>query len=58
MTKIIKRLGGYDWDDDFFPEKPKGMHWSTYQRLREEFDWINGGRLPTSHEWKLFAGTY
>ena len=52
VTKIIRRLGGYDWEDDFFPKKPKGMHWSTYQKFRDEYDWYNGGRLPTITEWR------
>ncbi|MEA3487491.1 MAG: hypothetical protein U9R20_07525 [Thermodesulfobacteriota bacterium] len=36
-----KRLGGGDdlWAP--FPEKLKGMHWKTYQRLREEAEHAN-----------------
>lgn len=30
--EIIERLGG-DPNDEYYPEKPKGMHWSTYNRL-------------------------
>jgi hypothetical protein len=30
--KIIERLGG-DSYSDFYPDKPKGMHWKTYNRL-------------------------
>jgi GTP cyclohydrolase I len=33
--KIVQRLGG-DPDDDNWPEKPKGMHWKTYDRLLAE----------------------
>lgn len=33
--KIRVRLGGTADLDEPFPEKPKGMHWKTYQRLRE-----------------------
>lgn len=36
--KLRDRLGGSLSMDDPFPEKPKGMHWSTYQRLRERHD--------------------
>lgn len=36
--KIIKRLG---WNDngfsDFDEEKPKGMHWHTYEHLIDQF---------------------
>ena len=31
--KIRERLGGDGSIDDLFPEKPKGMHWKTYNRL-------------------------
>lgn len=30
-----QRLGGSPCTDDPFPEKPKGMHWRTYDRLAE-----------------------
>jgi len=33
--KIIERLGG-DISDYFYPDKPKGMHWKTYDRLIAE----------------------
>ena len=33
--KIIERLGG-DGYGDFYPNKPKGMHWKTYHRLIEK----------------------
>jgi hypothetical protein len=32
--KLRKRLGGSECTDDPFPDKPKGMHWRTYERLR------------------------
>lgn len=34
--KIRKRLGGEQCLDEPFPEKPKGMHWRTYHRIREK----------------------
>ena len=33
--KIVERLGG-EISDLFYPEKPKGMHWKTYDRLMAE----------------------
>lgn len=32
--KIRDRLGGKGGVDDPFPDKPKGMHWKTYERLQ------------------------
>lgn len=40
-NKIIKRLGG-DPDDGFWPEKPKNMHWNTYNRLLEMAEYYHG----------------
>jgi len=34
--KIRRLLGGGDDMMDFFPEKPKNMHWKTYRRLRDK----------------------
>jgi hypothetical protein len=31
--KFRQRLGGSPCTDDPFPQKPKGMHWRTYDRL-------------------------
>ena len=36
--KIREKLGGSLCVDDPFPEKPKGMHWKTYQRLERQDD--------------------
>lgn len=33
--RIRCRLGGSGFNGDQFPEKPKGMHWRTYDRLEE-----------------------
>ncbi|WP_156373672.1 hypothetical protein [Rhizobium sp. Leaf386] len=33
---IRKRLGDCGGFDDPFPDKPKGMHWETYHRLKRE----------------------
>ena len=38
---IKERLGGSTDPSIPFPEKPKGMHWETYQRLREEAEQAN-----------------
>ena len=45
--KIRRKLDDYGGIDDPFPDKPKGMHWKTYNRLwadyeRDVEDW---GRL-------------
>ncbi len=37
---LRERLGGNGDIGDFFPEKPKGMHWKTYERLKEEGEWL------------------
>ena len=34
--KIRKKMGGDGNLADFFPPRPKNMHWETYWRLREE----------------------
>jgi hypothetical protein len=36
--KIRMRLGGSASMLDEFPEKPKGMHWRTYDRLYRMLD--------------------
>ena len=34
--KIKMRLGGSNDPLEPFPQKPRGMHWRTYERLREQ----------------------
>ena len=36
--KIRMRLGGSTVMSERFPDKPKGMHWRTYDRLRHRHD--------------------
>ena len=36
--KIRTRLGGSAVMSERFPDKPKGMHWQTYERLRRAHD--------------------
>ncbi len=41
--KIRRRLGGHPGLIHSFPEKPKGMHWKTYERLKveaQEAEWM------------------
>ena len=40
-----------------FPWKPKGMHWSTYWRLRQEFEQANlASWLETDKRFGLLRG--
>ena len=39
--KIRRGLGGDDNLMDFFPKKPKNMHWKTYRWLRNEAEHAN-----------------
>jgi hypothetical protein len=43
--KIRMQLGGSPSLFDPFPNKPKGLHWSTYERLRNKHD-ASERRLP------------
>ena len=37
--KIKVKLGGHASSLEPFPQKPKGMHWRTYEAKRAEFDY-------------------
>lgn len=67
---IRQKLGGSGSMANFFPPKPKGMHWRTYQRLEEEAEhaeirslflmtqWMNRAKLkyPELNDDPLFQG--
>ncbi|MEE9589994.1 MAG: hypothetical protein V3V97_18465 [Hyphomicrobiaceae bacterium] len=40
--RICTRLGGTGCIDDPFPAKPKGMHWTTYDRLARRHEALTG----------------
>ena len=48
--KYRRRHGGSEYTDDPFPEKPKGMHWRTYERIRER-----GEALDERADWLAMA---
>ena len=48
---IKQRLGGSANLAEPFPEKPKGMHWETYCRLREQSEDANCFSLILAMQW-------
>ena len=46
--KIRMRLGGSGCPADLFPDKPKGMHWRTYDRMCEDHDFAQACSLMHS----------
>jgi hypothetical protein len=48
---IRERLGGSTNMTKPFPEKPKGMHWDTYERLRGEHDEAEMEQLAGLRDW-------
>ena len=42
------RLGRSGYPADLFPDKPKGMHWRTYERLCEAPDLAEARLFMTS----------
>ncbi len=49
--EIREKLGGSANMMEPFPEKPKGMHWWTYERLRNEHDEAEMEQLLGMKEW-------
>jgi len=38
--QLRRKLGGTAGFDEPYPEKPKGMHWKTYNRICDEIEWL------------------
>ena len=49
--KIRERLGGSGSLDELFPEKPKGMHWRTYNRLKRQDDLLTDRWATMTMDW-------
>jgi hypothetical protein len=53
--KIRHRLGATGGLDAPFPEKPKAMHWKTYERLQlKAARWQNAWAVGAIRKFKLF----
>jgi hypothetical protein len=48
---IRRQLGGAPSIMSLFPDKPKAMHWSTYERLFERAERAELIHLPASQKW-------
>ena len=48
---IRRRLGGSANTTEPYPEKPKGMHWRTYGRLKREHHEAEAEQLLGMREW-------
>jgi len=44
---LRRKLGGSPGFDQPFPDKPKGMHWKTYNRICEEIDMLEYQSMTT-----------
>jgi len=54
---IRKRLGARGGIDDPFPEKPKGMHWKTYERHQSEYYALcNSWAAGLMQKWNMGEG--
>jgi hypothetical protein len=38
--RLRRKLGGHAGFEQPFPDKPKGMHWKTYQQMCDEIDYL------------------
>lgn len=51
VQDLRTRLGGSPNMLELFPEKPKGMHWRTYDRLRRQHDALEDAMNGALWEW-------
>jgi len=55
MYKIRHQMDNYNGLDDWFPEKPKGMRWRTYNGLYERYMALDEQMVSVRRRW--FFGT-